>query len=355
MINKKNIHIDFIGDITKTILDFDMLEKGDAVLTAVSGGPDSVALVLSLLAIHKKYDLKIGIAHMNHMLRGEESQRDETFTKALAKELSLPFYGEQIDVKEYADTHRLSLEEAGREVRYHFLNQIAKNHDYTKIATGHNKNDNAELVLMNLLRGSGPKGLSGIPPVRNKKYIRPLIQMPKDKIINFLKAAKRPYMFDSSNTDTTFLRNKIRHTLVPQLQSEYNPEIIDSLDRLSHILKLEDDYLNKETKKQFTYCLIESDHTHVLLSKSKLESFPTALLYRVIRKAIKQVKTDLKRISYAHMNDIVEFCFDNPTGLSIDLPGQIRVYKIKDTILIQKENKPLRVIEKKEKQLRQMA
>ncbi|MCP3872960.1 MAG: hypothetical protein GY699_07375, partial [Desulfobacteraceae bacterium] len=100
---------------------------------------------------------------------------------------------------------------------------------------------------------------------------------------------------------------------------------------------------------------IESDHTHVLLSKSKLESLPTALLYRVIRKAIKQVKTDLKRISYAHMNDIVKFCFNNSTGISIDLPGQIRVYKIKDTILIQKENKPLRVIGKKEKQLRQMA
>ncbi|MCK5837915.1 MAG: tRNA lysidine(34) synthetase TilS, partial [Desulfobacula sp.] len=191
----------FINTIAQTILEFHLLEPGDRVLVAVSGGPDSVALVLSLLAVKKRYALTIGIAHMNHLLRGEESQRDNTFVKTLTDKLGLPFHGETIDVKTYAETHRLSLEEAGRDIRYRFFEQVADRHGYTKIATGHNKDDNAELVLMNLLRGTGPKGLSGIPTLRDGKYIRPLIRVSKNQILDFLKTENQSWVFDSSNTD----------------------------------------------------------------------------------------------------------------------------------------------------------
>ena len=297
----------------------------------------------------------MGIAHLNHMLRGKESLMDETFVKMLAHNLDLPFYGEQIDVKAHAKTHRLSIEEAGREVRYRFFKQVAKNHGYTKIATGHTKDDNAELVLMNLLRGAGPKGLSGIPAIRGGKYIRPLIRILKYQILDFLKNEKQTYRVDSSNTDLIYLRNNIRHRLIPHLQSEYNPEIIDALDRLSHILRQEEAFWDTETDIHFNMCLIKIDDCAVVFSKPLMSKLHPALLSRVFRKAIWKIKKDLKRISFSHIDDMVKFCFHHSSGISLDLPGQIRVYKNKDSIMIKKEAEPLREIGKKEKQLRQSA
>ncbi|MCK4767101.1 MAG: tRNA lysidine(34) synthetase TilS [Desulfobacula sp.] len=355
MNDKKHIQKDFINTIAKTISDFGMLENKDTILVAVSGGPDSVALVLALLALKEKYAIKIGIAHLNHMLRGEDSLRDEAFVKELAHKLGLLFHERQKNVTAYAKKHRLSVEEAGREARYQFFEFIAKNHGYTKIALGHNKDDNAELVLMNLLRGAGPKGLSGIPPLRNGRYIRPLIRVSKSKILDFLKLKKQTCVFDSSNQDTIYLRNKIRHELLPHLQSEYNPEIADALDRLSNILRQEEAFWDSETKRQFNKCLIKTEASYLAFSKTLMSNLHPALLNRVLRKAIKTVKKDLKRISLSHINDIVDFCFNKPSGLSLDLPGQIRVYKDKDVIIIKKEDETLREIGKKEKQLRRMA
>jgi tRNA(Ile)-lysidine synthase len=345
---------DFIKAIDRSIDRFNMIAQGDKVLAAVSGGPDSVTLVLSLLALKKKYAIKTGIAHLNHGLRGEESLRDETFTRRLAHGLDLPFYCEQIDVGAHAKTHGLSIEEAGRNVRYRFFSQIAQTHGYTKIATGHTKDDNAELVLMNLLRGAGTKGLSGIPPMREGIYIRPLIQVSKNSILDFLKSENQASVFDSSNKDMKYLRNKIRHKLIPELQSDYNPEIIDALDRLSHILRQEDAFWEGETKKAFHHCLIKSETSCLIFSKSRMSTLDPALLNRVFRRAILKIKKDLKRISLSHISDIIEFCFHTASGISLDLPGQIRIYKNKTDIMIKKEDAPLRELGKKQKQLRQV-
>ncbi|MCK5165435.1 MAG: tRNA lysidine(34) synthetase TilS, partial [Desulfobacula sp.] len=354
MSDKKIIQKDFTRTITKTIFDYHMIDQKDMVLAAVSGGPDSVALVLSLLALKKKYAIKLGIAHLNHMLRGEESLRDEAFVKKLADKLALPYHKGQKDVRAYAENQRLSIEEAGREVRYNFFNHIAENHGYVKIATGHTRDDNAELVLMNLLRGTGPKGLSGIPPIRDGRYIRPLIRVSKSKILDFLKLKKQDYVFDSSNKDMVYLRNKIRHALIPHLQSEYNPEIMDALDRLSTIIKQEEEFWESETQKAFQTCVIKTQASSITFSKPLLSRLHPALLNRVFRKAIQTIKNNLKRISLAHLDNIVEFCFNRSSGISLDLPDQIRIYKNNDMIIIKKEKQPLRKIGKKEKQLKQM-
>ncbi len=207
---------------------------------------------------------------------------------------------------------------------------------------------------MNLLRGAGPKGLSGIPPTRDGRYIRPLIRVSKSRILAFLKLKNQAYVFDSSNKDMKYLRNNIRYKLIPHLQSGYNPDIIDALDRLSNILKQEEDFWDAETKIQFDHCLIRENNASIVFSKILLSDLHPALLNRVLRKAIKKIKKDLKRISLAHLLDIIEFCFNTPSGISLDLPGQIRVYKKNDTIIIKKEDKPLREIGKKEKQSRQI-
>jgi tRNA(Ile)-lysidine synthase len=339
----------FLRAVEAAVCEFKMLESKDSILVAVSGGPDSVALLLSLLHLKQAHDLSIGIAHLNHRLRGEDSLKDEAFVRDLAEHFSLPFFCEQQDVAAYAQHHRLSVEEAGREVRYDFFSRMADHHGYHKIALGHNKNDNAELVLMNLLRGSGPKGLSGIPPVRDNRYIRPLIRMTKKEILDFLEAEGRPFRIDGSNTDTTYIRNAVRLRLIPVLESEFNPDIVDALDRLSRILRQEEDYLDTEAEKYFQTCLIEKQTAFLSFSKQRLSSLHPALVNRVIRKGIGMMKTDLRRISLGHMSDILDFCFHRTSGNSLDLPGQIRIYKKKGVIRIQKEEQPLREIGKDRK------
>lgn len=329
--------------------DFSMVEKEDRVLAAVSGGSDSVSLVLSLLALKDKFKIKIGIAHLNHMLRGEESLRDEFFVEKFARTLTLPFFCRQIDVKTHAEKHGLSIEEAGREVRYQFFQYLTEKHGYTKVATGHNKDDNAEVVLINLLRGTGPKGLSGIPPVRENIYIRPIIRVSKKEVLAFLKPRKQEYMSDSSNSDMIHLRNQVRCKLLPYLQSEFNPEIIDALDRLSHILKIEEDYFDNETQKAFKFCLCKTDASSVSFSKKKISDLHPAVLNRVLREAIKKIKKNLKRMTLGHINDIVHFIFNSIKGSSLDLPDRIRVYKDNDTVIIKRERKPLREIGKKKR------
>ncbi len=339
----------FLWAVEAAVFEFNMLESKDSVLAAVSGGPDSVALLLSLLHLKQAYDLTIGIAHLNHQLRGGESLRDEAFVRDLAEQFSLPFFCGQKDVAAYAKDHRLSVEEAGREVRYDFFTRTADCHWYRKIAFGHNKNDNAELVLMNLLRGAGPKGLSGIPPVRGKVFIRPLIRMTKQGILDFLKAEGQPFRIDESNTDTAYIRNAVRLRLMPFLESEFNPEIVDALGRLCHILRQEEDYLDAEAEKYFQACMIEKGDAFISFSKKRLSGLHPAMVNRVIRKGIGMMKKDLRRISLGHMSDILDFCFHRISGNSLDLPGQIRIYKKKDAILIKKEDRSLREIGKKRK------
>jgi len=207
--------------------------------------------------------------------------------------------------------------------------------------------------MMNLLRGSGPKGLSGIPPIRDKKYIRPLIQVSKNQILDFLKNENQDFVFDSSNRDMKYLRNKVRNQLIPHLQSEYNPEFIDALDRLSSILRQEEEFWEEKTEKAFHDCLVKTEPACIVLSKSLMKALHPALLNRVFRKAILKVKKNLKRISLVHINDMAEFCFNTSSGISLDLPGQIRIYKNKNTIIIKKEEGLLREIGKKEKKTRQ--
>ncbi|MCP3941755.1 MAG: tRNA lysidine(34) synthetase TilS [Desulfobacteraceae bacterium] len=351
MIRVDTIGDPFVREVLETILQFNMIQKKDAVLVGVSGGPDSVTLVLALLFLVKNLELALGIAHFNHGLRGEESQRDENFVKDLAHRLCLPFFGKKMDIGNLAKKNHLSIEEAGRNARYAFFTKIADTHKFTKIATGHNRDDNAEQVLISLLRGAGPRGLSGIPPMRENRFIRPLIQMPKLRILNFLREKDQPFVVDSSNTDESYLRNKIRHNLIPRLEQDFNPEIKSSLDRLSHIIRQEEDFLTAQASQVFNFCMIEENKALVVLSIAKLIKSHPALVNRVLRQAIERVKKDLKRITLAHVQDILVLMSRAESGKSLDLPGRIRVYKTQERLCIQKEALGLRELGKGKKQL----
>ncbi len=340
--------------ILSTLETYQMLEPGDAVLAAVSGGPDSVALFRFLLNLTTQdpYQFSLGVAHLNHLIRGSDAEQDEAFVRKLAQNANVPFYCEKKDVKAHAENTRQSVEQAGRELRYGFLDSLCSTYGYTKIALGHTRDDNAELVLMNLLRGAAAKGLSGIPPIRGNRYIRPLIQVSKKEILSLLDKNNQLFQIDASNTDPAFLRNRIRHHLIPLLQSEYNPEIIDALNRSSWILKQEDDYLETRTAKALITCLTHQDEDRIVLSKKRLAILHPALLNRVLRASIKTLKNNLDRISLKHMRNMITFCFSRTDGKSLDLPGRIRIYKTRKTVEIKKEKQDLRRLGKTQKALK---
>lgn len=365
--NKKNCTSPLVNKAIKTIGQHKMFSSEDALLVGVSGGPDSVALLLFLKDIESlefdffrisRSDLKIdsdspstshntiriGIAHINHCLRGEESDRDEAFVAECAAKYNIPFYRLRIDVPAVAIKNRQSFEEAARDVRYQFYEEIMQKEGYTKTALGHNSDDNAELVLMNLLRGSGTKGLSGIPPVRDNKIIRPLIQVSRQEILDYLKLKNHPYMTDSSNADTSYLRNRIRHSLVPHLQEHYNPSVTDCLNRLSSIIMDDNSWMEDETARIFRSALLHKKEFEIQLDRRSFHTIHPALAKRVVRLAIERVKGDLKRITLRHIDDIIDLVFSTGSGTTLHLPGRIRIIKKKQIIFFRKESRPLRDI-----------
>lgn len=328
--------------VEKTIATYDMLGEGDAVLIGVSGGPDSVALFHIMNALAPRFSLRLGVAHLNHCLRMFESENDAKFVASLSETIQLPCHIHQEDVTKYQKEHKLSLEEAARRARYTFFSNVAKHHNYNKIALGHHRDDNAELVLMNLFRGSGPLGLSGIPPVRDNQIIRPLINSQKSDIIDFLKQNRFEYTADQSNTETRYLRNRIRHHLIPQLKTSYNPNIIETLNRLSVIINSEEDWINNEINKLFNKIILNHQDNHVTLSASKLKMTHLAQQRRIIRKAIHLAKGNLRRISFVHIESIIGLLTSRPSNGSLDLPDCIRVKKVDDSLVFSKEKSVLR-------------
>lgn len=327
--------------VDKTLHAHSMIQIGDAVLVGVSGGPDSVALVHILRALASKYGLRMAIAHLNHGLRRNESDRDQAFVTALANQFEMPFYVEKQDVRHYQKNHHLSVEEAARQVRYRFFHRTADQYGYDKIALGHHADDNAEQVLMAMLRGSGPLGLAGMPPMRPDNIVRPLINLRQSEILNYLAVRDLDYVVDSSNRDSQFLRNKIRNRLIPRLQAEYNPKIVDSLIRLASILAAEEEWIETQIRPVFRDALVFEQQSRIGLSLAQLNQKPIAAQRRLIRKAILQVKGNLRRIAFAHIEAVLRLAQQGPLCGMLDLPDGIRVWRDQDILSVSKaQQKP---------------
>ena len=335
---EKKIH----RTVEQTLRTYRMVQNGDAVLVAVSGGADSVVLVDILLELAPKYSLRMAIAHLNHCLRQSESDRDETFVASLAKRLELPFYVGREDVRRYQERHRLSLEDAARQVRYGFYDSIAAKYGYGKIALGHHGDDNAELVLMNLLRGSGPLGLSGISPVRDNKIVRPLINLRRSEIMDYVAAKNLDYVTDSSNWDLKYHRNKIRARLMPDLKSEYNPKLIESLNRLTAIVGAEEEWIEDLIHPIYEKAIVFKGKNKLGLSIPELNQQPIAVRRRLIRKAIRWAKGNLRRIAFVHVESVCQLAQIGPTSGLLDLPDRIRIRRDHNVLTISKEGINLR-------------
>jgi len=331
-----------IQSVEKTILEFSMLQQRDKVLVAVSGGPDSVALVHVLLAIQKTFDLQLGVAHLDHGYRPSAAAEDARFVSALCQKLGLPSHVTKTDIQDLHQRQGGSLEALGRKARYDFFSRIAQKFGYNKIALGHHADDNAELVLMNLFRGSGPLGLSGMPPVRNNRYIRPLIEQTREGIMAFLQQNQIAFVLDVTNSDLRFLRNRIRHELMPDLIHNYNPNLVDTLNRTAAIIRSEENWLNQHSDPLFN-TLAEKETASVRVSISKLLENHTVMQRRVIRTAIEHVKGNLKGITLQHIDAVLHLCLKGSCGQGLHLPDRLAIQREpNDYLLILKRSLPTR-------------
>ena len=212
--------------VRRTIQRFGMLTGGEHILVAVSGGADSVALLLCLQKLAPGLNLTLTVAHLNHGIRGAEATADAEFVRRLSTRQNLPFISESIDIKELAHSGKRNLEELAREKRYEFLKRTARGVGAQKIAVGHTMNDQAETALFRFIRGSGIEGLSAIHPVIDGILIRPLLECSRDSILTFLEIEGAGYREDSTNSDLRYSRNRLRREVVPVLEQSFNPQLI---------------------------------------------------------------------------------------------------------------------------------
>jgi len=319
--------------IEQTIKKYKMLSLNDKVLVAVSGGPDSVALLDLIFQLSSKYHLKLWIAHFNHKLRGRESDLDQKLVKELAQKYKLKFITAQASPN-WWKKQKGSIEEKARELRYQFLLRTAQKIRANKIALGHNEIDQAESFLINLLRGSGALGLSSIPPVRDQ-FIRPLIETTREEIIHYLKVHSLPFRIDRSNFDQRFLRNRIRSQLLPALKS-YNPAIVKTIFRTAEILREEEKFLEENAFLAFDK-LAQLEKDKVIFSAQQFLLLPKPIQRRILRLAIAHIKTDLRRISFEHIFQFENLLNSRSRSGKIDLPESVQIQKSYDQIIIQRK------------------
>jgi tRNA(Ile)-lysidine synthase len=305
--------------VINTIYKYNMIEKGDGVIIGLSGGPDSVSMLHILNRIKDNLDFKIYAVHLNHLIRGEEAFRDEEYAKELCKSLGVPFYLKRIKVEEYAKEHGMSSEEAGRFLRYNLFNEIAEKVGANKIALAHNMNDQAETVIMRFLRGSGISGMGGIKPVRDGRYIRPIIECSRDEIEKYCKENNLNPVIDSTNKESIYTRNRIRLELIPYIKEHFNPNIIENLYKNAEILREEEDYLSGTAEKELKR-IQKRDGVDI----KEFNSLHKAIKRRVLRKLINNVKGNLKEVEAKHIEDCIKLIEKGETGKNIDLVGGIR-------------------------------
>jgi tRNA(Ile)-lysidine synthase len=308
-----------IKQVADTIKRHKMLDPEDKVLIGVSGGTDSVALLHLMVALRPVMNLQLAVAHLNHGLRPGASDREADFVKELSRRLGICFHCEKIEL----DPHRGSLEARARRARYRFYQRLLHEHGYTKLALGHQADDNAESVLLHLLRGSGIRGLSGIPPKRAGAIVRPLIETRRSDIEAYLKAHGIAHIEDASNNDMRFQRNRIRHHLMPLLQRDYNPNIHSCLNRLAGLCRDEQTWLRTMIQPMVESISTDSGPEGLELRADGLLNAPTAAQRRLIRTALRNWLGDLKRVGRDHIDAVIDLLYNQATGSRLNLPRHI--------------------------------
>lgn len=319
--------------ILRTVRKHAMIAPGEHVVVAASGGADSTALLLSLHALIPTLGCGITVAHLNHCLRGKESDEDEDFVRCMSADLGLPFVSERIDVKERSVATKQNLEQAAREKRYDFLQRTAQREGAQKIAVGHNQNDQAETALFRFFRGSGIEGLSAIHPVTEGRVIRPLLECSRESILEYLNQRGCEYREDSTNADLRFSRNRIRRELVPYLEKNFNPRLVQTLARETRLMRETWSFLKSQSTQAFKemYRPVEDG---IALNIAAIAALHPALQKQVLRCALKQCLGSLRGIALAHIEALLSLCGNSQSGDRIPLPYNALAMRQFDDLLL---------------------
>lgn len=320
------------------IIENKLIEKGDKILVALSGGPDSVCLLNVLYSLKEDFHITIGAAHVNHMLRGDEALADEEYSRSLCKRLNIEFYVEKIDIDKISKEKNISHEMAGREERYKFFETIKSYHGYNKIAVAHNANDQAETIIMNMMRGTGIEGLCGIRSKREGGIIRPILCLSRNEVELYCSSNNLEPRIDKTNLENIYSRNKVRLDIIPYMKENFNKDIINTLNRMANLIQVDNDFLEKETLDNFkVYCSNTSD---ALIISKEAFNLDRAIISRIIRKAFFEFTGKYSNFEMKHIYDVIELS-KNTTNKRIDLTNNVlaeNIYgdiylKLKDNII----------------------
>ena len=297
--------------VLKIIKKYNLIENGDKIVVGVSGGPDSITLLNILKNIKKnKYiDFEIIVCHINHMIR-QEALEDEEYVKKYCKTNNIECYVKKIEVEKMAEIQKIGTEEAGRKARYEFFNEILEKTNSNKIATAHTKNDNAETVLMNIIRGSGTTGLKGIEAKRDN-LIRPLIECNREEIENYCEINNLNPRVDKTNFENIYTRNKIRNLLIPYIKKNFNPNIIEAINRLSDLSRKENEYLDRVTKQAYNNIVVEKQENQIILDLKKFNLLEEVIKSRLVLYTINMLFGTRNGIEKKHIEDIIKLCSNN--------------------------------------------
>lgn len=298
--------------VLETIKKYNLINNNDKIVLGVSGGPDSISMlhILNHIKNEKIIDFKIVVAHINHMIR-KEAVEDEEYVNDYCKKNNIECYIKRIDVQKIANNKRIGTEEAGRNARYDFFDEIMQKTNSNKIAIAHNKNDKIETILMHILRGSGVLGLKGIEPIRQDKYIRPLIECERSEIEAYCEKEQLEPRIDKTNFENEYTRNKIRNVVIPYIQKEFNPNIIETINRLSEIIGSENDYIDKITTETYNRIVLEQNKEQIILKLKEFNEQEEVIKNRLILLVVKLLNGSTQGIEKIHIKDIIKLCNNN--------------------------------------------
>lgn len=307
-----------MSQIMNTITKYNLIENGDRLVLGVSGGPDSICMlcILNEIKNEKLYnlDFEILVAHVNHLIR-EEAKEDESYVKQFCEKLNIPFYTKSIDVQKMANNNKIGTEEAGRNARYAFFNEVLEKTNSNKIAIAHNKNDKVETMIMNILRGSGISGLKGIEAFCKKgniiKYIRPLIECERVEIEKYCQENNIKPRIDKTNFENIYTRNRIRNVVLPYIKKEFNSNIIQTMERLSEIVKEEEDYFFRLVERKYKEFVIEENEKQIIMNLQKFNQEEKVIKSRLLLYTISRLLGTTKGIEKIHIDDVIKLIENN--------------------------------------------
>jgi len=327
----------FYDNFSAFLTQYALIKKNSTVIAGVSGGVDSMVMLKCLIEYRKESKINLIATHLNHQLRDQAADLDEATVQNFCQKTDCEFVSKKVNVKEIAKKRHISLEMAGRDMRYQFFKEVGDKYPNPLIATAHTADDQVETVLYRILKGTGINGLQGIR-VKRENIIRPLLFARKRDVYSYAKEHHIPYREDHTNTDTAIPRNFIRQTLLPSIRSEINPSVERSILHLAEIFS-DLDQLNKTSAKNaLKKCLVRQKSTEIALDISHLKKYLNSVIFEVIRESLNILRSNITTIDYNIMNNIVTLIHSGKTGNIQKISDNISALLNRNELIIRKND-----------------